>query len=178
MEIANIIAQALMYSLPALLVLIAVKMVLDHQLKKDAQTRGLMIKAEVIKEHFPLRLAAYERCILYLERISPAQLFTRCVPVGKNAKQYYEEITFEIRSEYEHNLTQQTYITPHAWGAVVMAKDQMLTLIRETYDLLPPNSDGLYLANSIIKSLQEEEKIPTYSGILVLKGDTNSFFQF
>lgn len=178
MEIANIIAQALMYSVPALLVLITTKVLLDHQLKRDAQNKGLMIKAEVIKEHFQLRLAAYERCILYLERISPSQLFTRCVPMGKNAKQYYEEITFEIRSEFEHNLTQQTYMTPHAWGAVVMAKEQMLTLIRDTFEMLPPNSDSLYLANSIVKSLQEEEKIPTYSAILVLKGDTNSFFQF
>ncbi|MFN0203797.1 MAG: hypothetical protein ACKVTZ_19875 [Bacteroidia bacterium] len=176
MDTATIIAQALMYSVPAVVVLIAAKMISDQHLKADEQRKSLAIKAEVLKQQFPLRLGAYERCVLFLERISPQNLLVRCSPVGKSARQYYNEITLEIRSEYEHNLTQQVYMTPHAWAALVAAKEEMLALATEVLGELPPNADGVALANGMVAAIQESEKIPSVAAILVLKGDVNSWF--
>lgn len=178
MEIVNILAQAIMYSLPAGLVLLAVRSVLSLQIKKEQSTRELQIRAEVLKQNFPLRMAAYERGVLFLERISPQHIILRQPPANQTAEAYHNELNFAIRSEFEHNIAQQVYMTTHAWAALANAKDKTLALIFNVLQELPPNSNAFSLANGVIEALREEEELPeTQQAILVLKEDTNGFFK-
>lgn len=141
--------------------------------------REMQVKAEVLKQNFPLRMAAYERGVLFLERISPQHIILRQPPTaGQTAEQYHNELNFAIRSEFEHNIAQQVYMTTHAWAALAGAKDKTLALIFTVLQELPPNSNGFALANGVIENLREEEELPeTQQAILVLKEDTNSFFK-
>lgn len=176
MDLTTAVSEALLYSVPALLVVVAVRIVLYWQKEKEDQEQKSRLKAEIIKNNFALKLSAYERCVLFLERISPQHLFTTNIPAGKTAEQYYRELEFNINSEYEHNITQQIYMSPQAWIALVKGKEDFLTILRNVKNNLPSNADGFALANSTVKFLEEQQVFPTQSAILVIKTESNGLF--
>ena len=177
MDLTTTISQALLYSVPALLVLATVRIVLYWQKEKDEQDQKNKIKAEVLKSTFATKLGAYERCVLFLERISPQQLFVNILPVGKTAEQYYNELEFTIKTEFEHNITQQIYMSPQAWIAVVKGKEDLLTILRNVKNALPAQATGFVLANATVKFLEEQQAFPTQHAILVLKTESNGLFE-
>lgn len=178
MEIAKIITEGLMYFIPALLVLIGMKWVVENQNAREKAIQQYALRTEVIKSHFHLRLAAYERAILFLERISPQQLFTLLSPTGMSAAQYFEALNTSIRAEYEHNITQQIYLSPQAWFELVKAKDETLAIAREVLSTLPPTASALELANGMVEKMQENESIPANAAILAIKTETNNLFTY
>ncbi len=173
----TVVSQALMYSVPALLVVVAVRIVLYWQKEKENQDQKSRIKIEIIKNNFALKLSAYERCVLFLERISPQSLFTTNLPANKTAEQYYRELEFSIRTEYEHNITQQIYMSPQAWIALVKGKEDLLMILRNVKNALPKEADGFALANAVVRFMEEQQAFPTQQAILVLKTESNGLFE-
>lgn len=170
------IAQALMYVLPAAIMVAGVKLTLDWVTQKENTDKNFELRAEMMKQHFHIKLAAYERCVLFLERISPQHLLMRLSPVGKTAAQFMDELSLTVQAEYEHNLTQQIYMSPQAWAALVKGKEELLTAFRQAYATLPPNADALQLSNAVVKWMQEQQFFPTQQAIHALKTEAHSYF--
>ncbi len=80
----------------------------------------------------PLRLQAYERLILYLERISPDSLVMRMSRSNLSVAQFQNELVTSVRTEFEHNLAQQTYISSQSWEKVKSARNSIIKLISES----------------------------------------------
>lgn len=116
----------------------------------------------------PLRVQAYERMILFLERISPDSLVLRLHKPDMNARQLHAEIMRAMRSEYEHNLSQQIYLSPGAWQMIKTAKDETLKLVNITVDSMP-SATGLQLGQSIIDNAGKLKKVPSEVAIEYLK---------
>ena len=89
-------------------------------LKKDLQTTSL-----------PLRLQAYERLTLFLERISPNKLLLRIKPTSSDKDAYEALLIQSIQQEMEHNLTQQIYVSEKCWSVISTAKSATVQLIRK-----------------------------------------------
>lgn len=176
MEIVDIIVEALKYILPAVLVLVGVKLVFDQQLRKEAANESLQLKAEVLKEHLPLRLSAYERAVLFLERISPQKLIPESEPQGKSARELHAQLQAQVRHEYEHNLVQQLYISNRGWAALFQAKEQVLAILNAAMASIPPNADGISLASKVLQAYSELPELPTQKAIFMLKSDISSLF--
>ncbi len=81
---------------------------------------------------FTLQLQAYERVILFLERITPQHLVNREKPRAKGVKAYYLQLVQSIQSEYEHNLTQQLYLPEKSWERVEIVKNQIANTLSQT----------------------------------------------
>jgi hypothetical protein len=79
----------------------------------------------------PLRLQAYERVALFLERISPSKLLIRIAPISSNKNDYESLLIQNIEQEFEHNLSQQIYISDKCWSIVTTAKNATIQLIRK-----------------------------------------------
>jgi len=94
--------------------------------------RRYVIHKEAQKTALPLRLQAYERLILFLERINPAKLLVRISPQSSNKHDYEEYIISQIEQEFEHNLTQQIYISAECWDIITTAKNATIQTIRKT----------------------------------------------
>src|ERR1043166_4282881 len=120
MEFSKNISDTLFYFVPALLVLFAMFMVmkrfLDTQasilrkfLERDIQIKSMEERQDRLKESVPLKLQAYERMILFLERISPNSLLVRVHRGGMAAGQLQSDLVATVRAEFEHNLSQQIY---------------------------------------------------------------------
>ncbi len=102
-----------------------IKGFLDDSLKKEA----VQIRMEASKTTLPLRIQAYERMIIFLERIRINSLVMRTHKSGMDAQYFQAELLKTIRSEYEHNVSQQLYISDSAWQLVVFAKEETVQIL-------------------------------------------------
>ena len=175
--IIAVFGEVLQYSVPALLVLLVVKYMNDNQIKKIKLAEHKELKQEVIKTHLPLKLAAYERAILFLERISPENLLIRVSAANKNAKQFRQEIILEIKTEYEHNLVQQLYISNQGWNTLVSAKNEIINVVNLSFQELEGEADGLSLGKIILTKCSSWKEIPTHKASFVLKSDIQHLFE-
>ncbi len=97
----------------------------------EERRRRFILHKEHQKQAFPLRLQAYERMALFLERISPGKLLTRIAPTDENKSSYQSLLTHTIDQEFEHNLTQQIYLSDECWNTIKATKNATITLIRK-----------------------------------------------
>lgn len=172
----EIFAEVLKYTIPGVLVLIAIRLVMDRQSKTLESESKFKLRAEVLKDHLPLKLAAYERAVLFLERITPEQLILRELGSGMNVFQYRSSLIREVRQEYEHNIAQQVYIHPQAWDELTEAKNQIIQMVLEESEKLPPEAAAKELAGKLLAAYQEAEIKRPRNAILMLKSDLGQFF--
>lgn len=105
-----------------------------------------------------MQLQAYERLILLAERISLPNLISRLNQPGVNVKEMQSLLTQTIRQEFDHNITQQLYVTAEAWQAVQNLKDQNLLIVNQVASFIPAEATGTDLNKSILEMLMQSPK--------------------
>jgi len=123
----------------------------------------------------PIRLQAYERIILFLERINPTGMVMRLPKTG-SASHFQGELLKTIRSEYEHNLSQQIYMSNKAWDATVRAKEETIKLINVASTKTNPDATAMELAQTIIAVASQLSNMPTKSAIEIIKKEIGREF--
>ena len=170
------ILDILKYTLPSLIVFLTVYYFLKKYFENEARKR---MHQTILKNHdvvTPLRLQAYERIILYLERISPESLILRVNKRGYTSQQLQTELLNTIRIEWEHNLSQQLYVTQKAWEVVKNAKVNIIQLINVSADKVKGDSLSLNLSKAILSSVMDQNKINTVDAIKFIKEEMNQMF--
>ncbi|WP_293872209.1 hypothetical protein [Flavobacterium sp.] len=138
------ILELLMYTVPSLITGGVAYYLFDSYFKDQQNTRRWLIQKENQKQSFPLRLQAYERLALFLERINPTKLLIRVAPLNNNKLDYQNLLIQHIEQEYEHNITQQVYVTDALWTMLLTAKNTIIQNIRKTtLDETVSNADEL-----------------------------------
>ena len=102
------------------------------------------------KEISPLRMRAYERLALLLERTTPDHMLLDLNIAEMSILQLQQQLMRTIRVEYDHNLSQQIYVSDQVWEAIVASRDQMVAFINTMAQQLPPESSALDYANILI----------------------------
>jgi hypothetical protein len=100
-----------------------------HTRNEDGRRRFLLHK-DSQKETLPVRLQAYERMALFLERIAINSLVVRVAPKGKNKRDYENLLINQVETEFEHNLSQQIYMSEECWNIIKAAKNATIQIIR------------------------------------------------
>ncbi|HXJ98643.1 MAG TPA: hypothetical protein VNJ50_07335 [Gelidibacter sp.] len=135
MDLVPKLIEALLFAVPALITgLIAYYFFKEHTKNEDGRRRFLL-KKDMQVNAMPLRLQAYERMAIFLERISPSKLITRVRPTSSDKESYEELLVANIEQEFEHNLSQQIYITDDCWNIICAAKNATIQLIRKASKL-------------------------------------------
>ena len=106
----------------------------------------------------PLRLQAYERLVLLAERIALPNLISRTVQPDLSVKEMQLLLTQTIRQEFEHNISQQIYVSKEAWEAVSNLKEQNMLIINQVASFLPEGATGNQLNKSLLDVLIENPK--------------------
>ncbi|MCR5115697.1 MAG: hypothetical protein K6A95_08525 [Bacteroidales bacterium] len=114
---------------PPLIVAVAAYLIVRHFVENDQKKRLLELKFDAKKAILPMRLQAYERMAMFLERIEPNQLIFRVNNPELTAYQMQTILLTTIRSEYEHNLSQQVYLSPEVWDTIRNAKEKVVNVI-------------------------------------------------
>ncbi len=133
-------------------------------------------KTQHQKITLPLRLQAYERMILFLERMSPNSLIVRLQTQQMTARQLQVEMLSLIRAEFEHNLAQQLYISSQAWDVVVSAKENVIQLINIAAEEVDANAPYMELSQKIMAKWMLLNPTPIRTAIDFLKKEAQQLF--
>ena len=129
--------------------------------KKYAADRQVSADRQLPAEGLPsrqLQLQAYERLILLTDRIALSNLIQRVNQPGLSAREMQSLLTLSIRQEFEHNITQQLYVSPEAWDAVRNYKEQNLLIVNQVSSFLPEGADGNDLNRQLLDLLVQNPK--------------------
>jgi hypothetical protein len=118
-----------------------------------------------------MRIQAYERLILFLERISPDNLLLRLKNQARTNYDLHLAILQQIRSEYEHNISQQLYVSDAVWSRVKETKEQVTMYINDIAKGVDPDADSIGLAKLILDKLMEDRESPVSETIKEIKAE-------
>lgn len=133
--------------------------------------------AEQRKALFNARLQAYERMALFLERINPPNLIPRVLTPGQSGSALLTQLQQAIREEFEHNLSQQIYISDYAWELTKAAKENILQVINKAGAKAEDKANAADLAQSILITGFEKDSDPVEKAMAYLKKDVREFFE-
>jgi len=174
------ILEILKYILPSLVVFATAYFLIKQFIESEHRNRLIEMKMnnQAINQKFvtPIRLQAYERIVLLLERISPNSLILRENIPGMNVKQLQSTLVKAIRDEYEHNLSQQVYISKQAWELVKTSKDEMVKLINNAAVNVDSNAPSTELAKVIFEIIVQTDKLPVDIAIEMIKNEIQESF--
>ncbi len=172
----DVVLEILKYTLPAIVVFLTAYLVIRNFLKNEEQRRKVELALANQKELLPLRLQAYERIALFLERISPESIVMRISKPGMNSRQLHAELISAIRSEYEHNLSQQVYISSQVWELVRNARGNVVKLINSASGEIKENASAMTLSKKILELAMEHKSAPTETALQALKQEIRQLF--
>lgn len=143
--------------------------------RRPATAQGVAAPAQsdaVLK----LELQAAERFALYLERIAPDRLVMRLHRSGMDAKMLQSEMLRTIREEFDHNLSQQIYVSEEAWSLIRKAKEEMVKFITACGERLPAEASALELSKVIFDGASRVERLPSDVALQYLRTETRGLF--
>jgi hypothetical protein len=174
------ILEILKYILPSLVVFATAYFIFKQFLENDNKKRLLEMKMNnrADNQQFvtPIRLQAYERIVLFLERISPNSLVLRVSEPNMNVMQLQSAMIMAIRLEYEHNLSQQLYISSKSWQIAKNAKEDLINIISSVAANIDKTADSSELAKAIFELTASVEKLPIEIAIEILKDEIQDQF--
>jgi len=139
--------------IPASLVLYAAYLLVRSFLAKEIELKKLEIRSRSIETVLPLRLQAYERMCLFLERISPQNLLVRLNPGSMASRDFHQVLLNEIRNEYNHNVSQQVFMSENSWELIRNAKEDLVVTINDAASEMTPESSSLDLSKKIFEKV-------------------------
>jgi hypothetical protein len=126
--------------------------------RKQVKMGQINTKSEGSVSTAPIKLQAYERLILLADRIAIPNLISRCNQPGLNIREMQNLLVQTIRQEFDHNITQQIYVSPEAWDAIRNLKEQNLLVINQVASYLPATATGQDLNKSLLEMVMQNPK--------------------
>ncbi len=176
MDITTLIFDTLKIVIPSLLVFLTAYFVLKQYLNNDYNKQLLELRRDNNKGALPLRLQAYERITLFLERLNPNSLIVRTHQSGMSARDLQSALLGAIRAEYEHNLTQQLYVSKRSWDVLKSVKEETINMINNATMGLPPQATGMDLSKVILEHVAKQEHNPFDIAVAIVKNEVQKLF--
>ena len=168
--------ELLKYTVPLLVVFGFIYFILNNYLEENFKLRSLDMKLTNQSAITPVRMQAYERIVVYLERISPSSLIMRIHKSGMSSRLLHAELLKNIRSEYDHNIAKQIYMSNASWELVKSAKEEMINLINASAHKIGDNADGVELCKILLDITKNVEKLPTQIALEYVKKEIRQSF--
>jgi len=160
-------------TIPPLIVFFTAYFLLRGLIRNDQDKRRQELILQNSRTIMPIKLQAYERIVLFLERISLESLLVRVSSPSMSASELHTTILSTIRNEFEHNLSQQIYISQQAWEVVKNARSNLIKIINTEAETLPPNAGSMVFSKRLLEKVMELDKEPTRVAIEFIKSEVS-----
>lgn len=161
----NSLIEGIAYTLPALVTGGVAYFMFSAFVKQDNNEKKFNALVEKKRESLPVKLQAYERLVLFCERINPSKLLVRINPIGDDAPSYLHLLIGNIEQEYEHNLVQQLYVSEDSWTAVLGSK---LAIVNKFREVCEKSTSAKELRDNLLLHYAQKES-PTETAVVILK---------
>jgi hypothetical protein len=162
--------------LPAGLALYAMYLVVRSFIQKELDAKRLEVRARSVETVLPNRLHAYERICLFLERISPNSMILRLNNGPYSAREFQQLLLNEIREEYNHNVSQQVYMSEEVWTLVKTAKEDLIMTINDASTSMGEEATSIDLSKKIFEKVMQKDIDPIQHALLGLKNEIRQTF--
>ena len=175
-DISSPLWEILKIVLPALIVFLTAWFLLRDMVENSQKRREFEFRIKNSSRITPVRLQAYERLALLLERISPQSLLIRISPHELSAADYHQQLLSHIRQEFEHNFSQQIYVSPMLWETIRGARENLIGIINKSSEEIDNSAPALLLSKKIIENYIGEENQPIVIAMNDLKREIGKLF--
>ncbi len=153
---------------------------LYHQLtqKFDQLTTRIHLsqQKELSQDILQRKLHAYERLSLLLERLQYPNVIRRCYDDELNAKELIDRMKMDIQAEFDHNITQQIYVSAKLWEIILLTKeDSINTLSDLSMDMETYQSEQVFI-RALIDKLSLRKYNPIDKALLAIRSEVNTLF--
>jgi hypothetical protein len=145
-------------------------------IQKEIESRKLEVRARSLETLLPARLQAYERMTIFLERMAPQNLLVRLNTTSMPAREFHQLLLSEIRNEYNHNVSQQVYMSEDVWSLIRNAKEDLTVTINESANEIHPEANSLELAKKIVEKSLSKTVDPIAHALVELKKEIQRTF--
>lgn len=174
MELGTKLIDALLYAIPAVITgLVAYYFFKEHTKNEDGRRRFLLHKDMQVNA-MPLRLQAYERMVIFLERLTPSKLMIRVTPTSSDKESYESLLIASIEQEFEHNLSQQIYVSGDCWNIISAAKNATIQLIRKAS--LLEKTDTANKLREVVLTEMMEKRAPSDAALSYIKQEVSEMW--
>jgi hypothetical protein len=163
-------------TVPALIVLYAAYLLVRAFIARETDLKRLEIRSRSLETTLPIRLQAYERMALFLERITPDNLLLRVALPGLPAREFQQLLLSEIRNEYNHNVSQQIFMSEVVWDLVRNAKEDLILTINDSITELAPEAVAIDLSKKIMERVINKPVDPIAHALTELKREIQQTF--
>ncbi|MBK7094696.1 MAG: hypothetical protein IPH57_06525 [Saprospiraceae bacterium] len=167
------ITEIIKYTFPALIVFATVYFMMKYHYRNWYSIEMAKLRNDSAKTTLALRLQAYERLALFCERISPENLLLRIKNSSMNGQELQNLLFIAIKQEYDHNLTQQVYVSEQLWSIIELSKNQVMQIISMSYEA-SVNKDSDSFAETLVKAV--DEKNPTDMALKAIRKEVEMYF--
>ncbi len=174
----DLFLELLKYTVPALVVLIACTTIVKRFLITELKTKQVAMLRDNQDATVRLRLQALERLTIFVERLHPRQLVPRLYQSGMNVAELQAVLTHNIRAEFDHNLSQQIYVSRKVWDTVRGVKEQELNMINTIAQQLSPEDPGKELHKRIVDYVLTVEELPTDIALEVINEEAKNVLKY
>jgi len=161
---------------PASVVLYGAYLLVRMFIQREIDIKKLEIRSRSIETVLPNRLQAFERMALFLERISPQNLLVRLSTTGMTSREFHQLLLTEIRNEYNHNVSQQVYMSENVWSLVKNAKEDLILSINDAAGEMTMESTSLDLSRKIFEKSIGKQVDPIAHALTELKKEIQQTF--
>ena len=163
------IFEILQFTIPALIMFWAVQSLFKQFLQGQQQMRLMEIKQQQSGTTLPLRLQAYERLSLFCERISIPNLVMRLRTEGMQSGALRVALMMAIQQEFEHNLTQQVYVSEQLWEIIKLSRTDTVNVVTSVAEGINPKSDAQELIKALFAAIETREGSPLLTAQAAIK---------
>lgn len=174
--INNYLFNIITSTISGLLVVLAAFYIAKPYLERFEKQQLIGLKQGFNKETLPLRLQAYERLLLFVDRINPVNLLVRLNNQGYSAGELHYLVLTEIRNEYQHNITQQLYVSTASWEIVKRVKNDTISLVNNAVRALPSEATGLEFSKLILEQISKMESSPYEVAAAIIRDEASQLF--
>ena len=169
--------EVLKYTLPSLIVLFATWLVLYKLFKNEEQKRLWELKKTTQKEINAVRLRAYERLTLVLERTQPEHMLLDVQNISTmSVMQLQQHLLRTIRLEFDHNMSQQIYVSEELWDRFIRARDEMGAFVNTMAIQMPEGSSSLDYAKLLTQAYTMNGDTPNALALAALKEEVRGLW--
>lgn len=176
MDLTNDLTMLIVFTLPPLVVASTAYLLIKKFLQREQNLKLLDIKISNQKDTLPLRLQAYERMALYLERISPNHMLLNQYDPSLTVREFQRALIVMVRDEFEHNLAMQIYISPALWNIIRNTKEEVVRQINQSAAAINPEGPAHELSEHFFNEILANENFATQKALAVLKSEVAQLF--
>lgn len=166
-----IFEQSIALLFPLIIIFLFVYYMLKSFFDQFEKQRKQELRVKYSEETLPLRLQAYERIILFLERIKPESMVMRLAQNSMTTTDLHRALLENIREEFEHNLSQQIYVSTEGWSMVVTARQSMIQLVSSTADDVRPDAPYMEYATDLLEEFASSSDDPIKLAIQYIQNE-------